>query len=381
MNKKIIGIIAAVMLSITTFSQGVLNKGGGFTVHLSGVIDEAVNGTINILNQNINQGRVPITTIKTDENGAFSADFEVPFSDFYVFRLENGQVLNLVLKPKSSIIINGRVDDLLNDSEIKGSEESKEMKGFYQKFVPHKKFEDSLRQVLKMNPTKQAEVNKAFQVKAIPFNKYRNDYIKRNENSPALLSALSNVDAEKEFALFKQIVAKLGTSFPDSPTTKMLIGHVKKLENQKKINQKIAPGKPAPEIVVAGVDGKELKLSDLKGKVVLIDMWASWCGPCRRENPNVVKAYNKYNKDGFEVFSVSFDKPGMKARWLAAIQQDGLIWPYHGSELNGFNNQAARDYSVRGIPFTCLVDAEGNIIKTNLRGPALELELKKIFGH
>jgi thiol-disulfide isomerase/thioredoxin len=381
MNKKLIGILTVVLLSVNGMAQNNSVQTDGFMVHLSGVIDEAVNSTIVILNQNVNQGRVPVATIVTDEIGAYTSDFKVPHSDFYVFRLENGQALNLVLRPKSSIVLNGRFDDLLNDSEIKGSEESNQMKSFYQKYVPHKNFEDSLRQVLKLNPSKQAEVNQVFQVKAIPFNTYRNAYIKNNANSPAILAALSNVDAEKEFALFKQIVNQLNNSFAESPTSKMLVGHVKKLEAQKKLNEKIGPGKPAPEISVTGVDGKELKLSDLRGKVVLIDMWASWCGPCRRENPNVVKAYNKYNKDGFEVFSVSFDKPGMKAKWLAAIKQDGLIWPYHGSELTGFNNQAARDYSVRGIPFTCLVDAEGNIVKTNLRGAALELELKSIFGH
>ena len=381
MNKKIIGILTVLLVSVTVVAQKANTQTDGFMVHLSGVIDEAVNSTITIVNQNVNQGRVPVTTISTDKNGKFSSDFKVPFSDFYVFRLENGQALNLVLRPKSSIIVNGRLTDLLNDSEIKGSEESNQMREFYQKYVPHKRFEDSLRQVLKIQPSKQVEVNKVFQAKAIPFTNYRNTYIKNNTNSPAILAALSNVDSDKEFDLFKQIVTQLNKGFSESPTTKMLLNHIKKLEAQKKGNEKIGAGKPAPEIVVTGVDGKELKLSDLKGKVVLIDMWASWCGPCRRENPNVVKAYNKYNKDGFEVFSVSFDKPGMKARWLQAIQQDGLVWSYHGSELNGFNNQAARDYSVRGIPFTCLVDADGNIVKTNLRGPALELELKKIFGH
>ena len=381
MNKKLIGLITLLLLTVSSVAQTNTAKDDGFTVTLSGVIDEAVNSNILISNQNINQGRVPVTTITTDENGAFKSDFKIPFSGFYIFRLENGQAINLVLKPESSIIVNGRFDNLLNDSEIKGSEASNQMKEFYQKFVPHKQFEDSLRLVLKSDPTKQSMVNKAFQVKAIPFKNYRNSYINKNANSPAILAALSNIDQEKEFDLFKQVVSKLYTSFPECPTSKALLAHVNKLEAQKKINEKIGPGKPAPEITVTGVDGKELKLSDLRGKVVLIDMWASWCGPCRRENPNVVKAYNKYNKDGFEVFSVSFDKPGMKDRWLGAIKQDGLVWPYHGSELNGFNNQAARDYSVRGIPFTCLVDAEGNIVKTNLRGPALEVELEKIFGH
>jgi len=380
MNKKLIGILAVVLLSFNGVAQSNATQ-NEFTVSLSGVIDEAVNSTITIVNQNINQGRVPVATILTDENGVFKSDFKIPFSDFYIFKLENGQALNLVLKPKSSIVVNGRFDDLLNDSEIKGSIESSQMKDFYQKFVPHKEFEDSLRQVLKLDPSKQVEVNNAFQMKAILFNTYRNTYINNNVNSPAILAALSNVNSEKEFDLFKQIINKLNKSFPESPTSKMLVGHIAKLEAQKKVDEKIGPGKIAPEIIVTGIDGKELKLSDLKGKVVLIDMWASWCGPCRRENPNVVKAYNRYNKDGFEVFSVSFDKPGMKARWLAAIQQDGLTWSYHGSELKGFNNQAARDYSVRGIPFTCLIDAEGKIIKTGLRGVALEHELKTIFGY
>ena len=114
---------------------------------------------------------------------------------------------------------------------------------------------------------------------------------------------------------------------------------------------------------------------------VLIDFWASWCKPCRRENPNVVKAYEKYNEDGFEVFSVSLDKKGFKSRWIAAIEQDGLVWPYHVSTMEGFSTQAARDYAVNSIPFTVLIDAEGKVIATNLRGPRLEEELQRIFGH
>ena len=135
---------------------------------------------------------------------------------------------------------------------------------------------------------------------------------------------------------------------------------------------------PAPEIVQADTSGKDLKLSGLKGKLVLLDFWASWCGPCRRENPAVVKLYNKYKSKGFEVFSVSLDQD--RDRWIKAIKDDGLLWPSHVSDLRFWQNEAAKLYGVQSIPNTVLIDKEGVIIARNLRGDALEARLKQIFG-
>ncbi len=143
--------------------------------------------------------------------------------------------------------------------------------------------------------------------------------------------------------------------------------------------ERIKVGKPAPDIRLNSPDGKEYALSDLKGKVVLLDFWASWCGPCRRENPNVVKAYDKYNKQGFEVFSVSLDRSNGKQRWVDAIAKDGLKWPYHVSELQHWNSKDAKTYGVTGIPKTFLIDREGNIAAVNPRGPALEPALKELL--
>jgi len=136
-------------------------------------------------------------------------------------------------------------------------------------------------------------------------------------------------------------------------------------------------GAVAPNIEGPTPEGTTKSLEQLRGKYVLIDFWASWCGPCRRENPNVVRLYNKYKDKGFEILGVSLDKS--KDRWKAAIKKDNLTW-HHVSDLKGWRSKYAKLYGVRGIPYTVLVDKEGKIIGKRLRGHTLEAKLKSIFG-
>jgi thiol-disulfide isomerase/thioredoxin len=156
-------------------------------------------------------------------------------------------------------------------------------------------------------------------------------------------------------------------------------------------------GMPAPDITLNSPDGTSYSLSDLKGKVVLIDFWASWCGPCRKANPHVVEVYHKYKDKGFTVFSVSLDgidartksrypseeqyEEGLiqsKKRWVEAIEKDQLAWPYHVSELSKWDTKAAKQYGVSSIPRTFLIDREGNIAAINPRNNLEETLLKTL---
>jgi thiol-disulfide isomerase/thioredoxin len=198
----------------------------------------------------------------------------------------------------------------------------------------------------------------------------------------------------------KKAQSRLAETYPNESLTLEYGKLISSTELQMMASQSdelIQVGQPAPEIAMKSPDGKTYALSSLKGKVVLLDFWASWCGPCRRENPNVVRVYNKYKDRGFTIYSVSLDglddrtmsrmgsqdqiksmMDDSKSRWVDAIQKDGLSWSYHVSDLKKWDSMGAAIYGVRAIPKTFLIDREGKIAAINLRGADnIERELLK----
>ena len=314
---------------------------------------------------------------KIDKNGNFEISGTVPSQDYYVLRIGDYDV-NLIVRDKSDIKVYGDGSNLSQFVNIVNSEESSNMFKFVQVLNKWQAKSDSATALVKSDPSKQEEVRREMAAAFQQFQAATKSFIARNPNSPALYAAVGAIDAQKDFPTYEAVVTQLVKVFGDSPAIQQLNKHYLGAKAQIQANDKLAPGKEAPDFEEALADGKTMKLSDLRGKVVLLDFWASWCGPCRRENPNVVRLYEQYKDKGFTVMSVSLDKD--KQRWLDAIEKDNLSWPYHVSDLKFWSSKAAKLYGVSGIPFTVLIDQEGKIIRTKLRGEELANELARLLG-
>ena len=197
-------------------------------------------------------------------------------------------------------------------------------------------------------------------------------YVKKNPSSLLAMYAFKNwagyeIDAEKAEPVFNTLPPAVRNSLSGKDMQERIL-----------IAKKTGIGQTALDFTQSDTLGKPVALSSLRGKYLLLDFWASWCGPCRAENPNLVAAFNKYREKGFQVLSVSLDRPDAKERWIQAIHDDHLDWT-HVSDLQFWNNAVAKQYGIQAIPQNLLLDPQGKIIAKNLQGKNLEDKLADIY--
>ena len=324
--------------------------------------------------------QVIIDSVILDENGNFEFTNYTPKIGFYRIKTNDKNFAMLVLDSADKVTITGSVKDLGNTFKVEGSPETTIFIEYNNLSKSRDIKLDSLNKAFqllmetnKMDSKRMDSLSAIFEA---PYNSIINqtntlmvDKISKNTNMYSSIMAIQALDPDKYSDLYKSLDAGLSKKFPNDKNVIMFHEVVERM-----LSTNI--GQFAPEISLPSPDGKEIALSSLKGKLVLIDFWASWCGPCRKEMPNVVKIYSKFKNKGFEIYGVSLDQD--KEKWMEAITKDGINWP-QVSDLKYWDNVAARIYNVQGIPYTVLIDKDGKIIAKNLRGQELEKKIAEVL--
>ena len=347
----------------------------------------------------VHQTNEPIYIFKIDNNNPVKIDSSVSKSGKHEFdiNLKGADIFLVGSQPQKSILFIG-VPNKSNQFLFQEGDYSKlKVNGDSINIIlqDHFKYRNGIiSEIQKINNLKDQEKIILKNNILVKYQEYLKKFINQNQQSPSIIMVLGEIQNPVEFMnellLIKEVIinqfenqkylTEINNAIENANQQKKFLAQqedraIQELDQRKKLGLEI--GARAPEIALSDVNGKIIKLSSLKGNVVLIDFWASWCRPCRAENPNVVKLYNKYKNKNFTIYSISLDQD--RKKWIDAINQDQLSWPNHVSELTGWKSTPGIQYGVSSIPKTFLIDKDGIIIGYDLRGSTLEKKLSELL--
>ena len=313
------------------------------------------------------------------KNGHFSVTATAPEEGLYRIRMEKDSAFFIIINDKAELNFSADYGKLNADAPTINSAANASLKKFITSIqIQRTELENKSASLQQATAAKQTDsaiavAKKEFDDKETAYKTFITQYIDTTKDPVIAVFALGYSQSIEPNKL-QQAINGLTKRFPKHMALNSLVAQYNQMIKQ--FNAKPHEGGMAPDINMPDISGKPFALSMLRGKYVLVDFWASWCGPCRGENPNVVKAYNTYKDKNFTVLGVSLDKE--KQPWLDAIKADGLTWN-HISDLKYWSSAAVSLYGFDGIPFNVLVDPAGKIIATNLRGADLDNKLKAIL--
>lgn len=369
MKVKKVLTLASAFVVLCSYSQNQPN------VTINGVLNNATGDEVVSLRE-FTGNNPPITSSRVGKEGNFLLNTYVEKPDIYKLQISDNNFISLILDKGDIVSISSDAGNLKNDLKISGSQQMALLYNAGNRINYYELKLDSINKQFKEFQKSGADIEKLSPLRDeySRINKEKDDFIinfiNSNSESLACLFFIDKIDIGEHFKVYDSLDRSLNKKHPENVYVKNLHARVESERN-------LAIGSVAPNITLPDPDGNMKSLSSLRGKIVLIDFWAAWCGPCRRENPHVVKLYSQYHDKGFDVFGVSLDRS--RESWLNAIESDGLTWT-QVSDLKYWQSEAAKLYQVKSIPHTMLIDRDGKIIAKKLRGEALEEKLKELFG-
>jgi peroxiredoxin len=377
LTRMLLPMIKSVFLaaSVLGMANACQNAAAADGYEVSGQFKNAPAGTVLHLSELNSNQFVEKAQAKTDASGNFTLKGASTTPGIYQLKVDEGNQVLLMLDNKTRVQLSGDAKSLSTTYSVKGSPDAEVLRQLTQVMDGSKSQMEALGK--RYNAAGQAgktEEMKSIEKEFFTLQGRNNAKVKSliRQNATKVVGGFAVgafLNPEDDFQFADSVAAVQRKANPNSPFTKELTARLEPM-------RATATGAKAPEINLTTPEGGKLALSSLRGKYVLLDFWASWCGPCRQENPNVVKAYNQFKDKGFTIYSVSLDQD--KGKWLKAIEADKLTW-HHVSDLAGWNSAGGAAYNVKAIPQSFLIDPKGNIIARNLRGEALAAKLAEVL--